>query len=247
MKTFTFRIVLSIIFASTIVLTGCDKRSEELLPAIELAQGLVYHFPFDGNSINVVNNENYEIHNAFYSTDRFGEADKALSLGCKCGLSYGGLRNVDLGLGTTEGATSIWLNMNELNTIQPIFFKGYNADAHPFDYSIFAFPNGSLQFFWTGLNPDDESVIVPDVFTAEQWQHLLIRWSQNTGVIELFTNGKKVMSKPYQEGPGMSDVPLFVGFNPIRGGDDEYYRGKMDDFRVYDRWLNDSEVVALAK
>ncbi|QNL52040.1 hypothetical protein H8S90_10950 [Olivibacter sp. SDN3] len=58
-----------------------------------------------------------KVTNASYSDDRFGDARKALSLGCKCGLSDGGLRNVYLGLDSPEGAMSIWMYLNDLDEI----------------------------------------------------------------------------------------------------------------------------------
>ena len=250
-RNFTLPFILLLIFAATAVLCGCDKESAELAPAVALDRGLTYHFPFDGNSTNVVDNKTFEIDKASYSIDRFGEAGKALMLGCKCGFSQG-MHNIDLRLGAPEGALSIWVNFDELNSVQPLFFKGFLGDALPFTYSISATASKGLAFYWTGLEHDSDQGEtpyrdVPNVFAIKKWQHLLFRWSNNEGLVEIFVSGKKVLSEKYI-GTGVTESdPTSVAYTPKKVGEDMYYRGRMDDFRIYDRWLNDEEVIALAK
>lgn len=250
-RNFTQPFILLLIFATTAVLCGCDKGSSELAPTVALDKGLTYYFPFDGNSTNVVDNKTFKIDKASYSIDRFGEAGKALMLGCKCGFSQG-MSGVDLRLGAPEGALSIWVNFDELNSVQPLFFKGFLGDALPFTYSIDAIASKGLAFYWTGLEHDSDQGEAPyreihNVLAIKKWQHLLFRWSNNEGVVEIFVSGKKVLSEKYI-GTGVTESdPTSVAYKPNKVDEDMYYRGRMDDFRIYDRWLNDEEVIALTK
>jgi hypothetical protein len=256
----TFRMIFPMIFASAVALIGCDKQSEEVKPSIELDQGLVYHFPFDGNTTNIVNNEHYEVPNDSYLANRFNEANKALSLGCNCGLSSG-LEDVRLGLGSEEGATSVWVNFNEFEESQPIFYRGYYHNIAFTDYDFFTSDTtpGTLIFMAPGT--EEYSHVIPNAFQAKQWRHFLIRWSNREAVLDVFLSGKKVYSAAYNGRGVIPDPPdnpavggkylarVAYSHNRAQEGDpmSYFYRGRMDDLRVYDRWLNDDEVAALAK
>jgi len=251
-RNFTLPFILLLIFAATAVLCGCDKESAELAPTVALDRGLTYYFPFDGNSTNVVDNKTFEIDKASYSIDRFGEASKALMLGCKCGSSVG-MYGIDLRLGAPEGALSIWVNFDDLNSVQPLFFKGIYGDTNPLDYSISTTSSKGIGFYWIGLEHDSDQGEtpfrdIPNVFAIKKWQHLLFRWSNNEGVVEIFVSGKKVLSEKYL-GKGVEEEAFGtnVAYIENKVGEDTYYRGRMDDLRIYDRWLNDEEVIALAK
>lgn len=246
-KIFIFRFILVMLLTSGMSLTGCDKHSKELVPSVELDQGLVYHFPFDGNSVNVVNNENYKIINDSYTRDRFGEAHKALSLGCKCGPSKG-LSGVDLGLGSPEGATSIWINIDTLgNMFPPLFFKGAKYTELPATYLIFVLDQGQLFFYRDDPNNDEKAIITEKVFEPKKWHHILFRWSDREKIVEIFVDGKKVGSEPYATALPNDRVERLDIAYAETDRNKIYYQGKMDDLRIYDRWLNDEEVAALAQ
>ncbi|QNL48102.1 LamG domain-containing protein [Olivibacter sp. SDN3] len=246
-KIFTYRIILSTLLMSAAALTGCDRQLSELTPSIKLEQGLVYHFPFDGNSTNLINNEHYEIINDSYSADRFGEANKALSLGCKCGPSKG-LSGVDIGLGKEEGATSVWVNFNSFNdSDHPLFFKGDQYNELPASYYIFATIDGAFFFYRDDPNNDEKAIITEKVFEPKKWHHILFRWSDSKKIVEIFVDGIIVGSEAYATAtPNDREERTDIAYGE-RNGYGFYYQGKMDDLRVYDRWLNDDEVAALAQ
>ncbi len=57
-----------------------NKEQQKRIQELELRNGLIAHYPFDGNANDVSGNGNHgEVHGATFTKDRFGNADSAYS------------------------------------------------------------------------------------------------------------------------------------------------------------------------
>jgi hypothetical protein len=73
----------------------------------------------------------------------------------------------------------------------------------------------------------------------ERWSHLAMTWDGET--VRLYVNGRQVTSGPMRGRATTSRRPLRIGGNAIRA---EWFRGRIDDVRVYDRALTAAEIAA---
>ena len=75
------------------------------------------------------------------------------------------------------------------------------------------------------------------------WRHYLFQKSGNT--LSIHINGKKAASRGVTllSSHRGSETNIIVGTNVSLGG--QYYRGSMDDYRIYNRALSADEVKAL--
>ena len=85
--------------------------------------------------------------------------------------------------------------------------------------------------------------VSPGVADISEWTHLAYTFSTQTQEIGLFLNGNQVLKQPYRGDIEVPGLPLFIGANPW--GNFEVFHGYVDDWRLYDRALNQTEVLEL--
>ena len=77
--------------------------------------------------------------------------------------------------------------------------------------------------------------------TFNQWRHFSVTYSSNLITVfvdnQLFASNSKNLNTD-------GSMPLIVGSNSLTR-DDEFFSGKIDDVRIYDRALSAEEVQAL--
>jgi len=95
--------------------------------------------------------------------------------------------------------------------------------------------NGNLHFCGQGNDVGLGSM------TFNQWRHLCVTYSSN--LINAFVDNQLFASVSKNLNTDGS-MPLIVGSNSLTR-DDEFFSGKLDDLRVYDRALSAAEVQAL--
>lgn len=221
----------------------------------DLNEGLVIHFPFDGNSIEVISSVAYDSHGAQYVADRFGNANSAIFVDSNH-------IEADIDLKRATGTFSFWVKVNDLENNYPIFSKG-GVTIGDTEYRL-ALRGNSIEliseFRWGIGNWQEtnslEDLIVPDVISANKWQHIVLRWSDEEELIEVFVDGDQKLSSPYTENwelvEGNEDDPFVscIGGWLFYGGGHtgvvlRPFIGALDDIRTYNRRLNDKEIKAL--
>jgi len=244
-------------------LSSCDKTQMEPsalgeselsnISAKEIDNGLVYYFPFTGNSIDQVSNNAYDTHGAVFEDDRFGNKQSALCMTAN-------YMNIDGGLGDPEGTLSFWINVRD--------FDGYDiGHGYLFGRYIGSIPVGTFKlgiheegYIWTFANYrwGADSIPLqtkPSLIKMKKWYHVLVRWSDTQEKIEIFLNNKKVLNANYIEGwehttPSEDEVARMGLESTYSGGhtwDDKYYHGRIDEIRRYNRWIDNNEVTILFK
>lgn len=64
MKSYRYFVWLLNVLFVTLLINSCEKGNGDMDPVVDLDSGLVYYFPFSGNSIDQVSNETYDIKEA---------------------------------------------------------------------------------------------------------------------------------------------------------------------------------------
>ncbi len=105
-------------------------------------------------------------------------------------------------------------------------------------YALYA-ENGAARpssYLWTTV---DRFVNGPSGLTLNTWSHLAVTY--DNAVLRLFVNGVQVSSSAVTGSINVSGSALRIGGNTIWG---EYFRGMIDEVRIYNRALSAGEIQA---
>jgi hypothetical protein len=83
----------------------------------------------------------------------------------------------------------------------------------------------------------DKDVAGSSLLPTGRWSHLASTWDGRTLV--LYVNGRKIASAPLRQTAVASDKPLRFGGNTVWN---EWFKGAIDEIRIYDRALTPSEI-----
>ncbi|MBI5324006.1 MAG: hypothetical protein HZB41_01780 [Ignavibacteriae bacterium] len=197
--------------------------------------GLTSFYPFNGNANDEGGNGNHgTVYGASLTTDRFGNPNRA--------YSFNGISN-DIKLtgkfgGGREMSVSAWFNVNDYTgDFQGIFeSEGGYTDM---DGNIHLQCNdggNNVVYYNTGhcLLP----ILSPTPFN--QWRHVAI--TAKSGEIRLYENGelKGECNDTYEFISESNKIKIGSGVNG------RFFRGMLDDIRVYNRALTEAEVQVLS-
>jgi hypothetical protein len=246
---------------ATVLLMACAT----LVAQVDLESGLIAYYPFNGDAVDASGNLNDGVLTAGYSgfggatpvltMDRFDVADKAFYFdqGANIEIPYSTILN--------PGTLSIswWIFMEERTNndymISLKWWNCYKVNLQESDKIFFTTkvddPVTPGEFIYN--DRDDAG----DGLLAGQWYHLTV--SFGVAHMKFYIDG--LLVKDWDDVPNsnivdISDDPanLILGQQRPTSVLDEldpadvteaFFKGKMDDFRFYNRILSDEEVVAL--
>jgi len=83
--------------------------------------------------------------------------------------------------------------------------------------------------------------LIPD----PNWHHLIFTFDDNSNIEKLFINGKFVIQAIETKSIAYDDNPFYISGELESTIPSYFFRGKIDDIRIYDRALNEFEIQAL--
>lgn len=234
---------------------ACAFLFPAVLPAFgqaNLNNGLVAYYPFTGDVSDQTGNGNTAVNvNTLFTTDRFGLSNSAASF--DGGSSYVLLNNRRFLDGSSNLTFSVWYRPNGGQSGQLIGSGDSRFGSDPISTRI---GTGGFEDFGvtdaaapgpprTGLSGH------PEVFKNQVWQQLVVVHStgrSNSSTVAylqgnpIATNtASKIITLSYdrnmQTRIGAADSPFF--------GNDQHWRGEIDDVRFYNRALSPAEVTQL--
>jgi hypothetical protein len=90
---------------------------------------------------------------------------------------------------------------------------------------------------WARVGNQSQSATGSAALSVNTWSHLAATYDNAT--LHLYVNGVSVAATPLTGPLQTSDMPLRIGGNTIWG---EYFRGQIDDVRIYSRALSAAEI-----
>jgi hypothetical protein len=205
------------------------------------ANGLVCYYPFNGDaSDNSGNSNNGTVHGATLTADRFGNQNSA--------YGFNGISDyIEVGNSETfpQDAITIcfWLNRE---SIIPVGLENYISKEHAFQ--SYEYPNSKLASglykgtpgFWSSY----ESTV--SLQNNSEWVFYAFTFDNFTHMGNIYINGllDSTFTEYSQEAiVRESTYPMYIG----RNGSSEVYfiNGKMDDIRIYNRALTQTEILSL--
>ncbi len=201
---------------------------------VDLTDGLLAHYPFNGNADDVSGNGYNAVSvNATLTTDRFGKDNQAYFFnGDDNVINYGNVLN-DV-FTTNTFSINVWINAeNYYSTngyIGMLVSKWNSANQ---SLNSFILRGYELKFSTNG-NPSN----IPSFETPAEGSWHMITVSMENGEASIYLNGelKGIVSG---HSCATSTMGLLIGnhHNPVYG-----FQGSIDDVRIYDRPLSDEEV-----
>lgn len=173
------------------------------------------------------------------ANDRFNAGAGAASFtGGTAGLVMNSLRRQD---STTVFTWSAWVQTNDANG-GPIFSFGTSANAvvasAKNDRVLYVAPNGTLRYRQGG-----DSAMTVQVINNNTWTHVAVSRASN-GTVNLYVNGYKTFSDSLAA-PDTLNGYIRMVFDAVSGGLTNRLGCNLDEVRLYDRALTDSEVESI--
>lgn len=204
---------------------------------------LTASYPFCGNANDESGNSlNGSITGAQLTTDRFNNPNAAY-------LFNGSTTSISLGnnskLKMTEAITiSVWINPYVITApgLRNIISDHAPGEAVDGPGKVFRFAGNELQFIVNGIYAFGNAHYAKYNFSESdknKWHHLVGTYDKTT--IKLYINGVLVNSKAHSTSMTVNNNPILIG----KSGYNEFFNGKIDDLRIYDRAISDAEVTQL--
>jgi hypothetical protein len=215
----------------------------------DLTDGLLAYYPFNGNANDVTgNSHDGMVYGATLTPDRFGNPNSAYSFD---GINdYIGVTNTtDFGFNNQSFSVSLWAQVRDNEGGYESFFhlsSQNNSSRFPIAKGL-AWWSGSR--IYTEFDSGWQCQVISDKYgTAlplNAWMHLVSVVNCETGKLELYADGVPQLIGPRPDlisfnfsSPG--PPKLFLGMGPDYDGN--YLSGLLDDVRIYNRALSESEV-----
>ena len=193
---------------------------------------LVQYWPFDGDANNAVSGGiNAIVEGPTLTADRFGNANSAYYFDGDDRMNAGSAAK----FGTNSFTANVWVNSTQTSGIGNILRTdgGYNNGWY------LRFYDGKIQI-WEGRS-DKYEVTSDNLYADGKWHMVTYVRDVENKVGQVYVDGKYVCQYKMTYGPNNDNRTLLFGTY----GAGEYYKGKMDDVRLYNRALTAEEIAAL--
>lgn len=219
--------------------------------------GLVAHFPFNGNADDATSNAHHgSVHGATPTTDRFGNPSSAYRFNGNAYLEFAD--HNDFSVSTTnqlsisvwqkpsvldfdhhEGGYVHWMGKGTPNQHEYVM-RIYNQTNLPGENR----PSRTSGYIFNLNGGLGTGSYVQESLNTTDWIHFVLVFNTQTGLVKLYKNGvlrDTDLYSDYNIVPGNGTAPLRIGTRDFNS----YFQGDIDDVKIYNRELSATEVRAL--
>jgi hypothetical protein len=213
----------------------------------DLSDGLIAYYPFNGNADDESGNGNHgTVDGAVLTPDMCGTPDSAYSFdGIDDSINIGQNVKMDLPM-----SVSAWVKVNDMTNRNGIFrndsfdfsYYGINFKIMPTGQITAQFGNGNS----SGSHARNTKTTNESLIIIRLWYHVVVNFNGRDD-IQIFVNGTEVAGSYEGTASSVAYSIFYDGFigmlsvyTPVT-----YFNGNIDQVRVYDRSLSDSEVQQL--
>jgi len=217
-----------------------DSLSSNTITISDLRFGLVAYYPFNGNANDESGHSHHgTVYGAVLASDKKGNTNKAYSFNIS-EIHIGAISEITSNINWT---ISYWMNTNVFqdytNTMDFNYTPAGNNAGPRFELSASGFS------FITGWNQNDFTGIVTplDIFTIGRWCHVVAIRDGNTKILYV-DNVEVGRQTTTLLAPSFDNFIIGHGWKNIAN---RYFKGRIDEIRVYNRALTSQEIDALYK
>jgi len=151
--------------------------------------------------------------------------------------------NLNLG-GDAERTISAWINTNSLSSTQTIFQYGANSNGARFGFSIDTSGKPFVEYYNRDVTTSSSHI------SANTWYHLVVTYNGNAietaTNTQIYVNGSAVSmttSGAQTGSANTTDSNYGIGYDRLNTR--QYFSGKLDQVRIFQKALSSSEVSTL--
>jgi hypothetical protein len=221
-------------------------------PPSTLKNGLIAYYPFNGNANDSSGNNNHgTVNGASLTKDRFGNDNNAYSFD---GTNDYIKTTFNLLEKNTARSVSVWFKTSQLHT--QVSYPGFPNDQMCLISYGSPQPGGmfdcSLNYNCEGVTLDINNGVFtrPAKTTDNIWHNLIfVSSGPSNQSVDIYYDGLKLNSSNYCLGPGTQNIntgntlPMTIG--SYANETSRFFKGMLDDIRIYNRSLDSNEVVNL--
>jgi hypothetical protein len=212
----------------------------------------VAYYPFNGNANDESGNDNHgTVHGAILCEDRYGNSDKAY---CFDGVDdYVNIPDSpELSGGTGKSFTwSVWVNATSipspgsssikiLSKVKDFCFKDWVLGLWG------DFPDLLIWNYENGCGNQGPLLSSNQTVDTSKWYHYLIAYDGEDRSVKMYINGKFENSSISNYHLPDTDAPVKIGISEYElNGSWGPFHGKIDDIRIYNRALTETEIQQL--
>jgi len=163
--------------------------------------------------------------------------------------------NTDLRLNNTDFTINYWVSLDEFYPLSgsAVFSKNNGPNLNGWNCSItgLGFVDGSVgRAFYNVSGGSDPYVVGIKALNLSKWHMITVLYTLSASKIMVYVDGKQDQTSMNIPSPNpLTNAKLHIGknsFNDPRGTTPEYFiKGKLDDMRIYNRKLSESQIAAL--
>jgi len=203
----------------------------------QITNGLIAQYDFNTNALDASVENNHGIVNGATPTlDRFGNANSAY-------LFDGFNDNIEIetytNMSPTDGFTiSAWIKTTS-SSGSPVIYERLETNMG------FGLRLNNLGQLRLTINGGEAEAVSQDILTTDKWYHVTGTYDLVSGELKLYIYGNLVASTIYGDPIDYTVEPrnsigAYGSSNP-----GAYFNGAIDDIKIYDRSLDNSEVINL--
>jgi RHS repeat-associated protein len=210
-----------------------------------LNDGLIAHYPLDGNAQDVVGGFHGTMYSTASTSDRNSNSGKALYFnGANSWVTLPNPEQI-LGPNPSEYTVTGWFRTSSAHT--GIIITQYNDWVTDHEETFALHLNVVDETMNTYLRQQkDMGFVVPsvDVVNVGAWHHFAITFSKVTGQIQLYVNGNfQGLETGFSPSVDYFDTePLYLGKSIWKDANSSLFHGSLDDIKIYNRVLTDIEI-----
>lgn len=213
-----------------------------------LTNGLVAYYPFNGDANDAAGTNNGVVHSATLATDRFGLPNKAYSFNGTNAYIASTRPLQDL----TNSTLSVWYYLGARTYPKQYALFADSTTAGGYDFSAYLTPTDSTtNKYGIFVVAKDGFAFVACTNATPQSLQLVDRWVHFTWTVSptnsnIYIDGNLVASANVSgNNIGFHATSYLIGANNSNPSIDFFYSGLIDDVRIYNRALSESEVAQL--
>jgi len=218
---------------TVIILAFCGNA----FPQVNLDSMLVAYYPFNGNAIDKSGNgNNGTVYGAALTIDRFGNENSAFWFdGISSFIEVPDSESLDI---VSEIAITGWIKKDSDVAWASMVTKGY-ISLEDNNYTLHNSIDGGIIFTASITVSCMSSIVIP----INEWHFVVFTWNGDIGKIYIDGQADTLSFITCNSELFPNNSNLFIGVD--HPGDVEFFHGYLDDIRIYKRWLNDDEIMAL--
>jgi len=205
----------------------------------DLNDGLVAYYPFNGNANDKSGNGNHgTVYGAILTKDRNGNAGNAYSFD---GVNdYIHLSSLD-SIGFKNGTVTLWFKLATGFHTGDKAMNLFSKDNQPYEQNVIeAYFDGNTGKIKLDYGDFEQSIFSDSNSWDYQWYHFAFKWG-SIG-LKMYVNGIKQTDTLDIVSPVNADTITHIGTHQAVAN---FFKGDIDDIRIYNRALSKSEIQQL--